>query len=145
MEEKDLKDRPVIAFGLNNIGCDQNGATFQTIIQNSSEAEVKETPVIYEARATSTCDVVDNEELCHFIYPGLNEKESWVVHHQIKDLVKRFAMKDICAFLRSLEKEKKILLPQIPQNAFDELHRMGLPPEETKGYSYDNFCKFYRI
>ncbi len=89
-------------------------------------------------------EAVVQEELCHFIYPGLDEKESLQVHRQIKDLVKRFPMKDICSFLNCLAEENKILLPQIPQNAFDELHRMGMPSAETKGFGYDNFCKYYR-
>lgn len=84
------------------------------------------------------------EELCKFIYPGLDDKEALLVHRQIKDLVSRFSMKDICAFLHQLAKDAKILQPQIPQNAFDELHRMGMPSPETKGFSYDNFCKYYR-
>jgi len=89
-------------------------------------------------------NTVGDEELCHFIYPGLDEKEGLKVHRQVKDLVKRFAMKDICCFLQSLADEKKVLLPQIPQNAFDELHRMGMPGIDAKGFSYDNFCKCYR-
>ncbi len=84
------------------------------------------------------------EELCHFIYPGLDDREALVVNRQIRDLVKRFPMKDICSFLNRLAEEKRILLPQIPQNAFDELHRMGMPSPETKGFGYDNFCKYYR-
>jgi len=86
----------------------------------------------------------ESEELCHFLYPGIDEEQGLSIHQQIKDLVSRFAMKDICNFLKVLAEEKKILLPQIPQNAFDELHRMGMPPEETKGFGYDNFCKYYR-
>ena len=89
-------------------------------------------------------DEVVQEELCHFIYPGLDEKEAQQVHRQIKDLVKRFPMKDICSFLNRLANENKILQPQIPQNAFEELHRMGMPPQDTKGFGYDNFCKYYR-
>ncbi|MCQ2197946.1 MAG: hypothetical protein MJZ60_10550 [Bacteroidaceae bacterium] len=86
----------------------------------------------------------ESDELCHFIYPGLDEKEALQVHRQIKDLVKRFPMKDICSFLNRLAGEKKILQPQIPQNAFEELHRMGMPSPETRGFGYDNFCKYYR-
>lgn len=118
----------------------ENGGVYNEYHSRHEDFAEAEDAICEEMPATTK-----DEELCHFIFPGLDEQESVRVHHQIKDLVCRFSLKDICAFLRSLEKEKKILLPQIPQNAFDELHRMGLPPEETKGYSYDNFCKFYRI
>lgn len=87
---------------------------------------------------------VGDEELCHFIYPGLDEQESLTVHRQIRDVVRRFGMKDICSFLKRLADEDKVLLPQVPQNAFDELHRMGMPPQDVKGFGYDNFCKYYR-
>jgi len=83
-------------------------------------------------------------ELFHFIYPGLDDNDAQIVHRQVKDIVKRFPIKDICIFLKKLADQEKILLPQNPQNTFEELHRMGLPSEETEGYGYDNFCKNYR-
>lgn len=94
--------------------------------------------------ASKDITMQETKELCHFIFPGLDEKEAQQVHRQIKDLVARFSMKDICSFLNRLAEEKKILQPQIPQNAFEELHRMGMPSQETKGFGYDNFCKYYR-
>lgn len=112
-------------------------------------ADVEEAEIINDEdsetnNTTSETTMQDSEELCHFIYPGLNDNEALIVHRQIKDLVKRFPMKDICSFLNQLAEEKKILQPQIPQNAFEELHRMGMPSQETKGFGYDNFCKYYR-
>lgn len=146
-DNKNIQSQPqvIIAYGLNNIGCDQTGASFQTIVPEAESVKEEDTS---DNSANSTSeqskDEVVQEELCHFIYPGLDEKEAQQVHRQIKDLVKRFPMKDICSFLNRLADENKILQPQIPQNAFEELHRMGMPPQDTKGFGYDNFCKYYR-
>lgn len=32
MNEQEISNRPIVAFGVNNIGCDQRGATFQTVV-----------------------------------------------------------------------------------------------------------------
>lgn len=145
MNGLEINNRPIVAFGVNNIGCDQTGASFQIIV---SEAKpIKEDDINANSENAASGQSKEEgvqEELCHFIYPGLDEKEAQQVHRQIKDLVKRFSMKDICSFLNRLADENKILQPQIPQNAFEELHRMGMPPQETKGFGYDNFCKYYR-
>lgn len=135
MEE--TTQRAIIAFGLNNIGCDQSGATFQTILPAGGKVPTG-------AKTSGKGDTEEDGELCHFIYPGLEEEEALKVHRQIKDVVRRFGMKDICAFLKRLADDDKLLLPQVPQNAFDELHRMGMPSQDVKGFGYDNFCKYYR-
>lgn len=143
VEEKDIQ--PIIAFGLNNIGCDQKGATFQTILpEKKDEVLTGAAGDGAHGGGTEVREEAEEEELCHFVYPGLGEREAWAVHRQIKDLVRRFPMKDICTFLSKLAEEKKILLPQIPKNAIEELQRMGMPSTAAKGFGYDNFCKYYR-
>jgi len=92
----------------------------------------------------ATANAAEETELFHFVYPAIADDEAWTIHRQVSDLVSRFPIKDICSFLKRLADEKKILLPQIPQNAFDELHRMGMPSAETSGFGYDNFCKYYK-
>lgn len=44
MKENNIQGQPqiVIAYGLNNIGCDQQGATFQTVVGASSQNEHEE-------------------------------------------------------------------------------------------------------
>lgn len=115
----------------NSIYIGKNGIKTIQDEEQTLNAEVAKDALHYdddnynEANGASPNSITqDSEELCHFIYPGLDEKEAQQVHRQIKDLVKRFPMKDICSFLNQLAEEKKILQPQIPQNAFEELHRM---------------------
>lgn len=144
MNEQEKDRQPIIAFGLTNIGCDQKGATFQTILPEKKD-EVRTCAADgSHGGGAEVREEAEEEELCHFVYPGLEAREAWAVHRQIKDLVRRFPMKDICTFLSKLAEEKKILLPQIPKNAIEELQRMGMPSTEAKGFGYDNFCKYYR-
>lgn len=97
-----------------------------------------------DVQAENPMNEVSAEELCHFIYPGMDDAEAQRIHRQIHDLVRRFAMIDICDFLKKMAKENKILLPQEARKAFDELHRMGMPCADQKGFGYENFCKNYR-
>lgn len=82
------------------------------------------------------------EELFHFIHPEIEESEEVKVHQQVKRLVGRFGTQDICKYLNELSRERRILLPQSSQSAYDELVRMGMPTEE--GYSFKTFTKYYK-
>ena len=82
------------------------------------------------------------EELCHFIHPSLDEEEEWRIHNEVRSLVKRQGIQEICLYLTQLKKNGKLLLPQSVKVAYTELVRMGMPSGE--GFSEKTFQKYYR-
>ena len=88
--------------------------------------------------SNQACD----EELFRFIHPEVDEAQAVAVHKQVKRLVERFGIQQICDYLTQLANERKILLPQKTNVAYDELVRMGMPNGE--GYALKTFEKYYR-
>ena len=83
------------------------------------------------------------EEMFHFIHPSLDDEEGWKIHNEVKRLVKRQSIPDICQYLKKLASEEKILLPLMPSVAYAELVRMGMPNGE--GFSEKHFKKHYHL
>lgn len=83
----------------------------------------------------------DKEELFRFIHPAMDEQEEQKIHNQIVKLVKRQGVIEICKYLRVLEAENKVLLPQMASVAYTELKRIGMPQGEGYGEKY--FMKHY--
>lgn len=87
---------------------------------------------------TDECD----EKLFKFIHPAITGEEERRIHEQIKKLVARQGIQEICQYLSKLESEEKIFLPQSAETAYTELVRMGMPDGE--GFSKKTFMKYYR-
>lgn len=83
-----------------------------------------------------------DKELFHFIHPEVNDAEAVSVHQQVKRLVSRFGIQQICEYLSQMASERKILLPTGVKAAYDELVRMGMP--EGEGFAYKTFEKYYK-
>lgn len=83
----------------------------------------------------------DKDELFRFIHPAMDEQEEQKIHNQIVKLVKRQGVIEICRYLRVLEAENKVLLPQMASVAYTELKRIGMPQGEGYGEKY--FMKHY--
>lgn len=77
----------------------------------------------------------------HFVHPSLDDEEGWKIHKEVKRLVKRQSIPDICQYLGKLASENKILLPLMPSVAYAELTRMGMP--NTGGFGEKHFRKHY--
>ena len=92
-------------------------------------------------KEVSPC-VHDDEELFHFIYPSVLGDGQRQIHSEVKHLVSRQGIQEICAYLKQMADEKKILLPQSPSVAYAELVRMGMPSGE--GFNEKTFQKYYR-
>ena len=90
-----------------------------------------------EQVTTTLCD----EELFKFIHPALTEEER-NIHEQVKKLVTRQGIQEICKYLTKLESEEKIYLPQSAETAYTELVRMGMPSGD--GFSIKTFMKYYK-
>lgn len=83
------------------------------------------------------------EEVFKFIHPAVDsETEEWHIHKEIKRLVARQGIQEICLYLKQLADEKKILLPQNAEKAYNELLRLGMPSGD--GYSLKNFRNSYK-
>ena len=84
-------------------------------------------------------------EQCHFIHPAVtDDKEKWQIHREIENVVSHYQAQDICSYLTQMSNEKKILLPQSLEFAMKELQRMGMPDENTFGFTKKNFSKYYK-
>ena len=80
------------------------------------------------------------EEMFHFVHPSLDDEEGWKIHKEVKRLVKRQSIPDICQYLGKLASENKILLPLMPSVAYAELTRMGMPSGEGFSEKYFRNC-----
>ena len=83
-----------------------------------------------------------DEEMTFFIHPELEEEEGWRTHNEIKRLASRQGIQEICRYLSKLNDDKKVLLPQNAERAYNELVRLGMPNGE--GYSQKTFTKYYK-
>jgi len=92
--------------------------------------------------ASPAADNHGDEELCHFVHPSFSGDEAWQIHNEVKNLVRRQAIQEICRHLTAMAKEKKILLPQNPSSAYSELVRLGMPT--GTGFNIKTFQKYYR-
>lgn len=83
-----------------------------------------------------------DEKLCLFVHPSIDDEQSWQIHDEIKRLVARQGVQEICQYLQQMNKDRKILLPQSPTVAYDELVRLGMPNGEK--YNIKTFSKYYQ-
>lgn len=102
-----------------------------------------------EPKETAKPEVVDheeiqehNEELFHYIHPAVDGQHEWQIHHEVKRLVARQGIQEICQYLQQMVLDKKILLPQSADSAYTELVRMGMPDGE--GFQKKTFMKNYK-
>jgi len=85
------------------------------------------------------------DDPCHFIHPAVKEEDEIMgIHREIANLACNFSIPNICQYLNKMESERKILQPTDAKRAMAELQRLGMPGEETDGFSFKNFCKYYK-
>ena len=82
-----------------------------------------------------------DEELFHFVHPSVHGEEEWQIHEEVKRLVARQGIQEICRHLLQMSKDKKLLLPHSPSTAYEELIRMGMP--SGNGFNESTFRKYY--
>ena len=81
-------------------------------------------------------------ELSLFVHPAVDADEQWRIHDEIRRLVARQGIQEICNYLQQLRDDKKVLLPQSAEKAYNELVRLGMPNGD--GYSLKTFMKYYK-
>ena len=99
------------------------------------------TPPTGRAEA-GVCSDSSAEELFHFVHPAVDGDDEWQVHREVRRLVMRQGLQEICRHLLQMKKERRVLLPQSPSSAYAELVRMGMPSGE--GFAEKTFRKYYR-
>lgn len=116
------------------------GCTFA--MPGSTVTQQAAAPMPQDDGQPEDCDEAErDEELCHFIHPSLDSRQEWQVHDEIKRLVLRQGVKEICQHLLQMSKDKRLLLPQSPSMAYEELVRMGMP--SNNGFNESTFRKYY--
>lgn len=95
--------------------------------------------------STNPDESISKEELTFLIHPSVTqEQEKQKIHGELVNLVRNNSIVNICDYLKSMAKSKRILLPSHPGNAMTELQRLGMPGEGVRGFSYKNFQKYYK-
>lgn len=90
-----------------------------------------------------TASIGEDEELCRFIHPTVDNRSQEIqIHNEVKRLVRSQGVKDICSYLQVMKADKKILLPESPSKAYQEMVRMGMPSGE--GFNEKTFQKYYK-
>lgn len=87
-------------------------------------------------------EMYSNEELFKYIHPKISSDQEWQIHEEVKRLITRQGIQEICQYLQKMSNEGNILLPQSAEAAYTELVRMGMP--DTDGFSIKTFMKYYR-
>ena len=110
-----------------------------TVTQHAPQQASDATPEGQESKAEERDD--SGEELCHFVHPSVDSTQEWQIHDEIRRLVKRQRIQEICQHLLQLKRDGKVLLPQSPSAAYEELVRLGMPNGE--GFNESTFRKYY--
>lgn len=77
-----------------------------------------------------------------FVHPSVDAAQEWQIHEELERLVARQGIQEICKYLKQLNEDQKVLLPQNAEKAYNELVRLGMPSGE--GYSLKTFMKYYK-
>lgn len=120
-------------------------------VQVANSGEVKVAPAAKDRHAAhaSTPPHADNSQmpphykLSLLIHPAIDDDEGYRIEKEIRRLVSRHYIQDICAYLDRLAAKGKVLLPVIGTKAYDELVRLGMPVDKG-GFDYKAFSKYYK-
>ena len=88
----------------------------------------------------------EDRQLFRFIHPAVvDDGERLKVHCEVCNLAKNFPMVTICKHLSQMKRDNRVYLGVKPELMFEELHRIGMPDDETEGFSYKNFMHHFNI
>lgn len=131
------KDSQCQVFNGNVTGC-VFAMPGSTVTQQAGQAAVEEV----KEEAPAARQEVRDERLCMFVHPSVSSAMEWQIHDEVKRLVSRQRIQDICQYLFQMKEEKMVLLPQNAERAYQELVRMGMPNGE--GFNLKTFMKYYK-
>ena len=117
----------------------------QSLLANLSDNVAADHTTRLKDDNTNPDESISKEELTFLIHPSVTqEQEKQKIHGELVNLVRNNSIVNICDYLKSMAKSKRILLPANPGNAMTELQRLGMPGTDKKGFSYKNFQKYYK-
>lgn len=106
----------------------------------------------YYATTTATAEETTAQpeqptmDLFKYIHPSVVvQAERVKIHLEVQNLVRTFAMPDICRYLVQMKRDNKVYLNVKPEAMFEELHRLGMPDDETPGFSKKNFMNYFNV
>ena len=89
---------------------------------------------------------VNDIPLFKYIHPSVtDDEERRKINREIENLVQNLPLNEICKYLRQMYKEKRVYLNVKLEAMFDELQRLGMPDENTQGFSYKTFQNCFNI
>lgn len=122
-----------------------NGGDIGKLISAFFMKDAEEAEIV-EDNGEEELPVVNNQERdgrpTFFIHPSVDANQEWQIHEELERLVARQGIQEICKYLSLLSDDKKVLLPQNAEKAYNELVRLGMPDGE--GYSLKTFMKYYK-
>lgn len=92
--------------------------------------------------AKTVREIQENEEIFKYVHPSLDDEAAWQVHNEVKRLVSRQGIQQICRYLKKLDLMERTFLPVMPSVVYAELVRMGMP--DGDGFSEKTFMRYYR-
>lgn len=143
MEEKNKKDKPNFVFNFNAPVGQQiaNVERMEVHFDKDMKMQVQNVENLEGTMPQPETPTVTDEEMFHFIHPDVDSCDEMKIHQQIKNVVKRFGVQEICEYLNQLAGKQKVLLPQSVSTAYEELTRMGMPVGDV---AYKTFAKYYK-
>lgn len=109
---------------------------------DKAEVHTQTTGTATKTTEKPTTDVKESKEvLFKFIHPSITGEQEMQIHKEVKNLVSRYTIPEICNYLKGMAKEKRIMLPPLASTTYDELVRMGMPNGE--GFTLKTFQNNY--
>ena len=106
----------------------------------------------YYATTTATAEETTAQpeqpsvDLFKYIHPSVVVHEERIkIHLEVQNLVRNLSLPDICRYLVQMKRDNKVYLNVKPEAMFEELHRLGMPDEETPGFSKKNFMNYFNV
>lgn len=125
MDEKNLSTpQAIMAFGLTNIGCDQSGAVFQTIVQAPSASESQNTE--------------RQQQFCTYIVPNAPKSRE-----EIEDDLVRGATKSAKVFANLLMRYEKLGYLDFRGEPTSDIYEY-LQKRYNLNYDLDNFRHVFK-
>lgn len=104
--------------------------------------DVQKKVITYASEPSEPTVKGHKEEVFKFIHPAVDsEEEEWKIHNEIRRLVTKQGIPEICQYLKQMVVDKRILLPQNAEKMYNELVRIGMPNGD--GYTLKTFRNCY--
>lgn len=133
-------------FNFNGANVTFNDIHDNDVVNVSSPGAVDASQIIEAPSPSSSEPYLAQDALFKYIHPSVSsDADKSQITREIQNLVSSFPLPEICRYLIEMKKSNRIYLNVKPELAFAELHRMGMPDEQTEGFAYKTFTKYYNV